>query len=651
MSTGFAQACVDVDGGQAGFNVVFGVDRNVDAIRSFRRNHFADLSESDKARRAPQRSVVGLTRNEVLAAAGVEQIDIVVGGPNCQGVSTAGLRNPGDLRNEMFREFRRLLRELRPEWFVMENVPGLAQANNQELLTEILRELEDVDEGTTRSLEHGAEAVPLRYKVAADVLLAADFGVPQLRYRLFIIGNRIGLPIRFPRPTHRPDGTQRALGDTAELKTYVTVRDAIARLETIQPETTPEAPRLSEGSLLGELSNHVIPRIAPENLERMRHVPEGADWRSMPIRLLPVRYFATRASDQVGTYGRLSWDAPAYTVTGLANNVTAGMFTHPSAERPISAREAAILQGFDDEYVFSGSAGSVYQQIGNAVPSPLAKAVATTLLLCHYWPWQADEWGVEGRITLESLQRKGKRALPVLTPRRGHVRRPERLPVYRGNRGSLAKDAPPRFERDPSKRRLLPSTDLEALRVEAAFPRNVRSARRARTILGYFELRSVEDLENEAKASEQSIARWVEGFYREGVEGWRAYHTPPELWVRGNAERKQELVHAINRVRDRPRIIVGQADQESDLEAESGPGRPRTFVNPYLDALRERFGGYSTWELLAEAERELQTGLGTVYVGDLLAICDVLRVPSKSLSACRKPEPVSADSPEIALSR
>src|SRR6185369_2899456 len=188
----------------------------------------------------------------------------------------------------------------RPKWFLMENVPGLTHTNNRELLATIFQEFEAIE----------------GYRVSSDVLLAADHGVPQIRYRFFIIGTDTEAPIRFPQETTRP---------------YTTVRQAIFDIANYPPNENGKNGK--NYSTKGCPSNHHCSDITKANRLRIKAIRPGEDWRHMPIQLLPEGYFATRASDQKGAYGRLLWDWPAYTITNSCRNITAGVFTHPDQDR------------------------------------------------------------------------------------------------------------------------------------------------------------------------------------------------------------------------------------------------------------------------------------------------------------------------------
>ena len=379
----------------AGFRVAYALDWDENACESHRVN-----SPDTVVQCADVRNVSG---HEVQREIG-RRVDLVAGGPNCQGVSQRGLRNPDDPRNFMFPEFVRIVSEIRPTYFVMENVPGLAHRHNYELLKTVFRSFQE-----------------LGYHCSADVLLAADYGVPQLRYRLFLVGTLEDRPLTFPSPTHNADPGM--LFGTP----FVTVGDAIGDLPTIASDRQQDSPLPYEeespstdfrqyarnGSK--EILNHFCTATQEINLKRASYIPEGGNWKNIPPQLLPDRFFMCRMTDHSTTYYRLRRDQPGFTITGLFGNITAGAFTHPTSNRALSVREGARLQSFRDRFVFTGPRNKQYQQIGNAVPPLLARAVAAhilSLLKKERVP------GFAPRITEDTLN--DKRAwddLPVLTPR------------------------------------------------------------------------------------------------------------------------------------------------------------------------------------------------------------------------------------------
>lgn len=551
MSHGFAQA-VGSDGSKA-FRVLYGVDHDPDCMTTYRQNVLGRFSATERETRGPCRSVVGLTASEILASAG-GMIDVVIGGPNCQAVSPAGVRNSQDPRNSMFGEFLRLIAELRPRWFVMENVPGLTHSNGLPILRRVFEELSELP----------------GYEVVGDVLLAADYGVAQYRYRLFVVGTRSGVAFRFPAPTHFADRFPR----------HRTVQSAVSNLPTTRAAV----------------------ELDPLNVQRIKHVPAGGDWRDIPIRLLPDRSFYVRSSDQKGLYGRLSWDSPAFTITGLARNVTAGPFTHPDEHRAITPAEAAALQGFQRDFIFAGTRESTYRQVGNAVPPGLAKAVAEAIMCAE--ARIAPEGTRLPRLTLKVVQdaADGRTSLPIMTPRLS--RRPRRPPPERNTRQPNVKGAPS----PPAPFSSDPLDDAKRLEAEAKLPGFMWTGKRARAILGSMADRPEVELALQEGVSVASIRKWVSDYRSGGLEGWRAYHTP--LDRSGIDDRRRaDIEEAIAHVRAGAVVTAGGGI----------PSRPH--MGPALRALIRRHGDVSVNELIRRVEAA-GFRLGTVYVGDLLVIAD-----------------------------
>ncbi|GAB6059729.1 DNA cytosine methyltransferase [Desulfonatronum parangueonense] len=358
---------------KAGFKPIFALDNDPAAIETFRFNH-PDC-------RTVCSDIEQIQASDIFEAAGTRNIPVIVGGPNCQGVSLRGKRDPNDPKNKMFHHFHRLIAEVQPEWFVMENVPGLLHKHNRDLISDIFRAFEKIG-----------------YRCGADILLAADYGVPQLRYRLFLIGNRHGAPIVFPSPTHSYPFEQLDLQDTIfskferEKPSWRTVADAIADLPPIENGGgTSELAgyfkgRRAENDFVKwcrgkerDLKNHVCHRTNDYNINLIQYIPQGKNWKSIPEEIRPPRFKRVALKDHTTTYGRLSWKMPARTITCYFNNITCGAFTHPEQQRGISVREGARLQSFPDNFKFFGPLARQYRQVGNAVPCLLASHIARTL--------------------------------------------------------------------------------------------------------------------------------------------------------------------------------------------------------------------------------------------------------------------------------
>lgn len=259
--------------------------------------------------------------------------DLLVGGPPCQGFSNLGERVPNDPRRQLWRHFLRAVKDSRPLIFIMENVPPLLKSGEYQ---EILK-----------------EAKRLSYQVEGRVLNAADYGTPQLRKRAFVIGSRIGDPI-FPKPTHR-NPNEDALFESSQLPTWKTVSDAIFDL-----------PRHPDGK-----NWHIGRNPTKLSLKRYKYIPSGGNRWNLPHELMP-ECWKRKTKGGTDLFGRLWWNRPSVTIRTEFYKPEKGRYLHPEENRPITHREAARLQGFDDEFQFIGKKIEVGIQIGNAVPPPLA---------------------------------------------------------------------------------------------------------------------------------------------------------------------------------------------------------------------------------------------------------------------------------------
>ncbi len=379
---------------EAGFKITYALDWDKHACATHEQN-FPETTVDC----ADVRTISG---ERILAASG-GRIDLVAGGPNCQGVSQRGLRSPDDPRNFMFPEYLRLIEHIKPRMFLMENVPGIAHRHNFNLLREIFLAFTN-----------------LGYRCAADVLLAANYGVPQLRYRFVMIGTLGDEELGFPIPTHQ------AKCSDASHQPYVTISEAIGELPPINQVNQKKGPikyskdpesayQIMMRDNSTQIHDHQTSATKELNLQRASHVPVGGNWKDIPPDLLPPRFFSCRLTDHSTTYARPRWDMPSFTVTSLLGNITSGAFTHPSQNRAFTVREGARLQSFPDKFIFGGPANSKYRQIGNAVPPLLAKAVGAHLLALLKGERPASR---PPRIDLNVLNdERAWSALPVLTPR------------------------------------------------------------------------------------------------------------------------------------------------------------------------------------------------------------------------------------------
>jgi DNA (cytosine-5)-methyltransferase 1 len=322
---------------QAGLNVVFAFDTDDRAISTYKRNLRGKCSKLDASR---------ISGSDLQAAADLPggPLAVLAGGPPCQGFSVQRRGEDVDARNDMLLRFLSWVREIRPQFFLIENVSGLRGKRGQKHLDHALR-----------------RGAALGYHCHVRLLNAAHYGTPQLRNRLFVVGE---LPVQgkvffqFPIPTHSNAN-------------WATVRHAIGDL--------PSPP--ADGSEHPEWPNHRSDRLSPTNRLRIAHVPQGGGRADIPpaLRLRCHEADPDKAGHRY-VYGRLAWDKPASTITARFDSLTRGRFGHPEENRTISLREGARLQSFPDQFVFTGTKVEVARQIGNAVPPLLARAVGNSLM-------------------------------------------------------------------------------------------------------------------------------------------------------------------------------------------------------------------------------------------------------------------------------
>ena len=317
---------------QAGFRIAAAVDIDRWAVETYRRNLGS----------AFQGDLRFLTGEDLLSAAGLTEgeVDTVLGCPPCQGFTDHGRR--GDPRNSLVKTFLERIYEIRPRSVVFENVPGIIRRGRHllDLLSDRLRRI--------------------GYRVSWDVLNAADYGVPQVRRRVVLIAVRRedGAP-SMPAPTHAHPEVAPKLG----LEPWRTVRDAFRNL-----------PPPGTG-----LPNHEPPRHSPRIRELISMIPKNGG----SIRDLPKKYWLRCHLNHNGhrdVYGRLEWNRPATTITCGVYSPSKGRFIHPEEDRGITMREAARLQGFPDWFTFEGPRRAVACQIGNALPPPMARRIAKSLI-------------------------------------------------------------------------------------------------------------------------------------------------------------------------------------------------------------------------------------------------------------------------------
>jgi len=290
-------------------------------------------------------------------------IDLIVGGPPCQAYSTVGKRLIDDPRGKLFQEYYRVLKEVNPKAFLFENVKGLLSMQKGELLETIVSLFES-----------------LNYKVEYRVLNAADFGAPQIRERVIIVGTKLHTDFKFPVPTHyNPEENQLPLN--TDLKPYLTLADAISDLPFIKTgeksfeytsEPQNDFQRLMRKNAPSKLMDHSAPNNSAHLVKIMEMLPDGGNPKDLPEELRPKSGFPN-------TYCRLWWNRPSTTITRNLSTPSSSRCIHPKAPRPLTTREGARIQCFPDDYLFYGSRSDRNLQVGNAVPTFLSKALMESM--------------------------------------------------------------------------------------------------------------------------------------------------------------------------------------------------------------------------------------------------------------------------------
>jgi len=361
----------------AGFRCLYGNDCNPSAIETFRLNHPETHTDSRNIEAVGPRSVRQMLHMER------GELTVLTGGPPCQGFSiNAPERFLDDARNALFKHYVRFLDEFFPKAFVFENVPGMLSLAGGRIFEHIANEF------TKRG-----------YHLSAKILFAAHYGVPQERWRLFLLGSREGKAPMPPEPTHYAEGRANFTGgrtmtfrlmpmDKTRLLPAVTVADALSDLPRLKmgeggESVAYQCPAVSDYARLmrngnKETYNHYAAMLAPQNRERLKYIKPGGSWRDIPHRLLPAGMKRARRSDHTRRYGRLKADGLAGTIMTKCDPHWGPVFL-PDQERSLTVREAARLQSFPDDYRFLGSRVSQYEQVGNAVPVLLARAVAKAI--------------------------------------------------------------------------------------------------------------------------------------------------------------------------------------------------------------------------------------------------------------------------------
>jgi DNA (cytosine-5)-methyltransferase 1 len=414
---------------QKGFQPIFANDQDKSALATFHKNHPAAIASA-----APVDTLKpSALREEFKLSEG--KLDLLIGGPPCQGFSTYGKRNPQDYRNRLYQYVLTFIEEFRPKAFVMENVVGILSLERGQVVEEIVKQTEK-----------------LGYGVSVVTLDAVEFGVPQFRKRVFILGGCDRQPIPEPSPTHTAKHSKRykpkensyqiSLFPSENYCTQpeaISVYQAIADLpEAVFPPKLTHHPipypdldalsqyqqeirkgskeiihhsakrmlgirrlrlalmrpgdygtkircRLEEGGLSNELIDELL--VGKDGLRNLNECRRQDREKEQKLRKILQQghvnidevMISLESGGFANKYRRLDWNAPSHTlVAHMARDCSD--FIHPQYDRFLSVREAARLQSFPDNYYFCGSQFQQFKQIGNAVPPKLAEAIASQVV-------------------------------------------------------------------------------------------------------------------------------------------------------------------------------------------------------------------------------------------------------------------------------
>ncbi len=347
---------------QVGYDIVYATDVDKSAIETYKKNFPDTLAEC--------KDIKEINFVQLLGDLGLRQgeIDILIGGPPCQGFSTAGPRFWDDPRNHLLKQYVRALDIIKPKWFLMENVEGLLTSNNGGYVKELVKAF-----------------VKLGYTIRLEKVYSQEYGVPQRRKRVIVVGNRLGVDFSFPSPTtpshgkifrksaitivHALFGLPEPMSENRELKYESSFATSWAKILKSKNNT---------------VTDHFSPKLDNVQLERISILKPGQTMKDLPEHLQHPS-FKKRAARRVkdGTPSekrggapsglkRLELDEPSLTITGAAIRE----FVHPTENRCLTIRECARIQTFPDDFIFTGSNGDKMRLIGNAIPPLLAKKFA-----------------------------------------------------------------------------------------------------------------------------------------------------------------------------------------------------------------------------------------------------------------------------------
>jgi DNA (cytosine-5)-methyltransferase 1 len=322
---------------RAGFNILLGIDNDAKALETFELNHKGSQSICGDITKVTY-------ENDIKPLIGNKTVDIIIGGPPCQGMSLSGPRKFDDPRNKLYLSYIRLVDEMRPKMFVIENVPGLVGLFGGQIKDNIIEKFEDMG-----------------YEIQYRILCASDYGVPQSRRRVVFVGSRIG-KFNYPSTDYETVTCSMALSDLPPLI------DGLGE-EPMAYETLPtnDYQVLMRTRSL-EVHNHIAAKHSDRVKEIISLVPDGGNYKDLPEKYAHTRNFHV-------AWTRFASDKPAPTIdTGHRHHF------HYKYNRVPTVRECARLQSFPDDFLFLGNKTQQFRQVGNAVPPLMAQKIAEQVL-------------------------------------------------------------------------------------------------------------------------------------------------------------------------------------------------------------------------------------------------------------------------------
>lgn len=349
------------------FRTIVANDNDAYAGATFQKNHpgtefvLGSISEEEIKKKIQE---------AVKKNSGRSDVDIVIGGPPCKGFSLANkmTRDMNNPMNHLMYDYLEMVRRLKPAAFVMENVPGILAMEDGNVVKSFVNRFKKMGYSNSEFW----------------LLNAADYGVPQIRKRAFIVGSKSNNSIQRPIRTH---GSKDEIKNNPNLLPYVSLAEAISDLPKIKESKTSSdsddyvaKPNEFQKTIRGDakkVQDHTVTKNSPIVIKRIKSVPPGGNWESIPRKLMQIggKYAGIEKAHSM-IYKRLLKDEPSITMT----NFRKGMIIHPTQNRLFSVREAARVQTFPDDYEFHGGLSSRQQQVADAVPVALATKVAESML-------------------------------------------------------------------------------------------------------------------------------------------------------------------------------------------------------------------------------------------------------------------------------